>query len=66
MGRKALVWVGAADGGRSADGGGGGSVCVGAVEKVVCESAGVGTEEGEAAGSPRGGCCVPPEKVVRG
>lgn len=64
--QTALVWVGATDGGRSADGGGGGSVCVGGVEKVVCESAGVGRDEGEAAGSPQGGCWGPPEKVVRG
>ena len=66
MGRTAWVWVGAAGGGRNADDGGGGCVRVGGVEKVVCELAGEGREEGEAAGNPQGGCCGPPEKAGRG
>lgn len=66
MGRTAWVWVGAVGGGRSADGGGGGCVCVGGVGKVECDLAVEGREEGEAAGSPQGGYCGPPEKVVRG
>lgn len=66
MGQTAWVWVEAVGGGRSADGGGGGRVCVGGEEKVVCVLAGEGREEGEAAESPWGGCCGPPEKEARG
>lgn len=65
MGQTAWVWVGAVGGGRSADGGDGGCGCVGEVEKVECELAVEGREEGEAPGSPLGGYCGPPKKVVR-
>lgn len=53
-------------GGRSADGGDGGCVCVDEEEMVVCVLAGEGREEGVAAGNPKGGCWGPPESVVRG
>lgn len=52
-------------GGKNADGGGGGCVCVGGVEMVECEMAGEEREEGEAAENPKWGYCGPPEKGVR-
>lgn len=53
-------------GGRSADGGDGGSVCVDEEEKVVCALAGEGREVEETTGNPLGGCWDHLESVVRG
>lgn len=61
-----MVLAGAEGGGRSADGAGGGCVCVGGEETAARVSAGEGREEGEAAESPRAGCCGHPETAVRG
>lgn len=66
MGQTTWEWVGAVGGGRSADDGGGGCVCVGEAEKVECGWAEEGKEEGEAAESLEEGCCGPPVKVGRG
>lgn len=60
-----MGWVGAVGAGRSADGGGGGSVFAGGVGRGECELAEEGREEG-ASGTPQIGCCGPLGSVGKG